>query len=61
MEGLSEMAQSGGFNQKPSTTVHLRNTYHVQTIDGDGMQSALTKHADVVAQHMERAVRKLNH
>ena len=60
MDGLSEVARSGGFKQQQGTTVHIRPTYHVNTIDGDGMRAALNKHSDQLEQHMERAVRRLN-
>jgi hypothetical protein len=35
-------------------------TYHVNTIDGDGMPEALEKHSDQLQHHMEKAVRKAN-
>ncbi len=41
-------------------TVHVRPTYHIQTIDGDGMRAALNKHTDVLQKHFESAVRKMN-
>jgi hypothetical protein len=61
MAGLSDMARSGnmggGGNQYH---VHVRPTYHVQTIDGDGMQAALDKHTDVLQRHFENTLRKMN-
>ena len=61
MDGLRNMARDGGFNQRPNMTVHVRPTYHVNTIDGDGMQDALEKHTDQLQRHFEGAVRKMNH
>lgn len=61
MEGLNNVARNGGFNGGGQTThVHVRPTYHVQTIDGNGMQAALEKHTDVLQRHFESAVRKMN-
>jgi Skp family chaperone for outer membrane proteins len=61
MEGLNNVARNGGFNGGGQTThVHVRPTYHVQTIDGSGMQAALEKHTDVLQRHFENAVRKMN-
>jgi hypothetical protein len=51
----------GGESSSGGTTiVHVRPTYHVQTIDGDGMRAALNKHTDVLQKHFETAVRKMN-
>lgn len=61
MDGLRHIANNGGFNQKPAHAVNMRNTYHVQTIDGDGMEAALHKHADVLQRHVEGAMRRANH
>jgi hypothetical protein len=62
MEGLSHVARNGGFqSQQPTTThVHVSPTYHIQTIDGDGMKAALDKHSDQLHQHFQRAMRKMN-
>ena len=61
MEGLSGLAKSGGMSGGGDHyTVHVRPTYHVQTIDGNGMQAALEKHTDVLQRHFESAVRKMN-
>jgi hypothetical protein len=60
MDGLRNMARSGGFDQKSATVVHFRPTYHVQTIDGDGWGKALEKHADQTQRHIERTIRRLN-
>lgn len=60
MEGLRNMANSGGFNGGNTTHVHVRPTYHVQTIDGDGMKAALEKHTDQLQRHFEQTVRRMN-
>jgi hypothetical protein len=61
MDGLSKVARSGGFDGGGHTYhVHVRPTYNVQTIDGNGMQDALNKHTDVLQRHFENAVRKMN-
>jgi len=61
MEGLGNLAKSGGLESGGNrTVVHVRPTYHVQTIDGNGMQEALEKHTDQLQRHFENAVRRMN-
>jgi hypothetical protein len=61
MEGLSDIARNGGFSGGGSVThVHVRPTYHINTIDGDGMRAALDKHTDVLQGHFENTLRKMN-
>lgn len=61
MEGLSSVARNGSFNAPSQQIhVHVRPTYHVQTIDGDGMRAALDKHTDVLQQHFENTLRRMN-
>jgi hypothetical protein len=61
MDNLNKMAKDGGFNRtQPSTHVHMHNTYHVNTIDGDGMQDALDKHSDQIQRHVDKALRRQN-
>jgi hypothetical protein len=62
MDGLSNIARNGGFDKSQGSTVHLhvRPTYHVQTIDGDGMQAALEKHSGQLVQQFHKVVRSLN-
>lgn len=60
MDGLRNVAQRGGFNQRPANVVHFRPTYHIQTIDGDGWNAALEKHADQTQRHIEDTLRRLN-
>jgi hypothetical protein len=61
MDGLSNMARNGGFdNGRSPITVHVRPTYHVNTIDGDGMQAALEKNTDQLQRHFENSLRRMN-
>jgi hypothetical protein len=60
MDGLRNMARSGGFEQGQHITVHVRPTYNVNTIDGDGMGKALAKHSDQLQRHFEGVLRKMN-
>jgi hypothetical protein len=61
MAGLSDLVKAGGMGGGGHTTVvHVRPTYHVNTVDGDGMQDALEKHTDVLTKHFEGALRRMN-
>jgi hypothetical protein len=60
MDNLTHAAQSGDTGRGGDTHVHVHMTNHVNTIDGDGMQQTLEKHADVVEQHVYHALRKRN-
>ncbi len=61
MDNLNRMARNGGFDGGGDHyTVHVRPTYNIQTIDGDGMQAALNKHTDVLQRHFENTLRKMN-
>ena len=61
MDGLRDVARNGGFKQQgPTYHVTMRPTYHVNTIDGDGMQDALEKHTDQLQRQMERSLRRMN-
>jgi hypothetical protein len=57
---LVSAARSG--NSGTGTTVHFhhRPTYHVQTIDGDGIGAVLEKHSDEFMQHVNRQLRRMN-
>jgi hypothetical protein len=59
-EQLSHAAQHGGGEGGHTTHVHVHMTNHVNTIDGDGMQATLEKHADVVESHVMNALRRKN-
>jgi hypothetical protein len=61
MDNLRNMAKDGGFNQRPHATVHVHMTNHVNTIDGDGMEATLDKHAEQVQRHVEKSLRKMSH
>jgi hypothetical protein len=62
MEGLGDIARNGGFKSGGNVThVHVRPTYNVSTIDGDGMKAALDKHSGVLQSHFENTLRKMNH
>jgi hypothetical protein len=64
-KGLSEslMSAARGGSSQPGHTyhVHVRPTYHVNTIDGDGMQDVLEKHSDQLTRHVQNTLRKMNH
>jgi hypothetical protein len=62
MDGLGKMARSGNLEGGGGHTynLHVRPTYNVQTIDGNGMQDALNKHTDVLQRHFENTLRKMN-
>ena len=62
MDGLRAMARNGTLGGGGTTVNHFHHspTYHVNTIDGDGMRGALEKHADQVHEHYQNAVRKMN-
>ena len=60
MDNLRKQARDGS-NQRPQYTVHVRPVYHVNTIDGDGMQATLEKHTDQLQRHFENSVRRMNH
>jgi len=62
MDGLSEMARAGTLGAGGGTHVHVhfRPTYHVSTIDGDGIRGVLKKHSQEFAQHVHGELRKMN-
>lgn len=61
MDGLRNMAREGRMGGGGNVThIHIRPTYNVQTIDGDGMQAALDKHTAVLQKHFEKTVRRMN-
>jgi hypothetical protein len=51
---------SGQNNKGPDVHIHHRPTYHVNTIDGDGMKDVLDKHADQFHEHTANHIRKMN-
>lgn len=61
MDGLRTMARNGGFNGNGTTNhLHYHPTFHVNTLDGDGMQDALEKNSHVVTKHIESTLRRMN-
>jgi hypothetical protein len=60
MDGLRNVARNGGFESRGPVTVHVRPTYIVNTIDGDGMRDTLEKHSDQLQRHLESTIRRLN-
>jgi hypothetical protein len=60
-KGLTE-ALSRSTNPGPSNTTHLhyRPTFHVNTIDGDGVQGMLDKHTEAFTKHFNNEMRKQN-
>lgn len=58
---MERLSTSGGSAPSGRTyNLHVSPTYNVATIDGDGMQDALDKHTDVLQNHFENVLRKLN-
>jgi len=55
-----EMAKNGGGNNGPKNHILMHNTFHVNTIDGDGMQKALETHTDQLERHFTKVVRRMN-
>jgi hypothetical protein len=62
MDGLSKMARDGSLSGRggPTNHVHFHPTYHINTIDGDGMQDALDKNHAQVTTHIENTLRRMN-
>jgi hypothetical protein len=60
MDGLRQMARQGSMGNKTEVHLHHNPTYHVNTIDGDGMKDVLDKHSDQLNQHFNNHVRKMN-
>jgi len=60
-EGLTRAAEGGGMGGGHHTTVHIHQTNHVNTIDGDGMRDTLEKHADELERHIGKSLRKMNY
>jgi hypothetical protein len=60
MDGLRNMARNGGFQQGHTTHVHIRPTYNLQALDGDGIGAVLEKHTDTLTHHFNQAIRRMN-
>jgi hypothetical protein len=61
MEGMSYRAKFGG-DDKTSGDVHIHHhaTYHVQALDGTGVDRVLQNHGDKFTEHAARTLRKMN-
>jgi hypothetical protein len=58
---MERLSNSGSAPSSGHTyNLHVRPTYNVSTIDGDGMSAALEKHTDQLRRHFEATVRKMN-
>src|SRR5579864_2911637 len=51
---------SDGGDSKPHVTIHHSPTYHVQTIDGDGIRQTLNKHKEEFSRHVHAELRRMN-
>jgi hypothetical protein len=60
-DGLRGLVRSGGASSnRGDVHLHFRPTYHVQTIDGDGIRATLTEHADEFQEHFQSTLRRMN-
>jgi hypothetical protein len=59
-DGLRGMVKNGGAGGGHTTHLHYRTTYHVQTIDGDGIRATLKTHADEFSAHIQNELRRRN-
>jgi hypothetical protein len=60
MDGLRSMARSGNMGGGKTYHLHHNPTYHVSTIDGDGIRGVLDKHSQEFTKHMTNQLRKMN-
>jgi hypothetical protein len=60
MDGLRNMARSGSMGGGSTYHDHHSPTYHVQTIDGDGIRGVLDKHSQEFTKHVNNQLRKMN-
>lgn len=58
-ENLTRASGSGGGGDT-HVHLHFRPTYHVNTIDGDGIKNTLRKHSDEFSRHFHNEIRKMN-
>ena len=62
-KNMTEMlthAASSGSTGGGDVHLHHSPTYHVQTIDGDGIRDVLRKHSDEFEKHARSVIRKMN-
>jgi hypothetical protein len=60
MDGLRNVARSGGFSQKPSIHVHASFSPTVHALDAGGVDEVLKKHGDKFQRHFEQTLRRMN-
>lgn len=60
MDGLRNMVRSGSMGGQSTVHVHVRPTYHLQALDGHGIDRVLTNHASTLTKHFNNAVRRTN-
>jgi hypothetical protein len=61
MDGLRKMANNGGFEGSGQTVhVHVRPVYHLQALDGAGIDKTLKKHTGTLTKHFHQQLRKMN-
>lgn len=61
MDGLRKMANSGGFDGSGQTIhVHVKPTYHLQALDGKGIDRTLKNHTNTLTKHFNQQVRRMN-
>jgi len=60
MDGLRNVARSGGFDRGPSINVRAHFAPTVHAMDAAGVDKVLTKHGDIFQKHINNAVRKAN-
>jgi hypothetical protein len=61
MDGLRNVARNGGFEGGGQTiNVHVRPTYHLQALDGKGIEKTLKKHTSTLTKHFNNTVRRMN-
>lgn len=60
---MTEQLSHASSNSGNATEVHIHHnpTYHVQTIDGDGIREVLEKHGEQFNEHAANHIRKMNH
>ena len=56
-----KLSNSSSSSAAPEVHIHHSPTYHVQTIDGDGIKQVLEKHGEQFNEHAANHIRKMNH
>jgi hypothetical protein len=60
MDKLSNVSKFGTDNGGPDVHIHHHATYHIQAMDGDGVDRVLQNHGDKFTQHAVRTLRRMN-